>query len=151
MCMIINHGGDKPQTFNVPSYGLVTLNNLQKMDEDGVLGKLIKKHFPNICKTEVTEQVSESTKEVELPVVETKVVEPQLEIQQLNEDPICVAEVETEEDIVEESTEVELKPLSDFETKDSLEEYGLTFGIDLNKRKSLPNMYKELIASLKDA
>lgn len=39
-------------------------------------------------------------------------------------------------------------PLEEFETKESLETYGLTFGINLNKTKKLENMYAELLAHI---
>jgi hypothetical protein len=41
--------------------------------------------------------------------------------------------------------DVELKPLTSFKTKDKLEEYGKEFGIDLNKSKTLKNMYSDLV------
>jgi len=37
-----------------------------------------------------------------------------------------------------------LRPLEDFNDKDSLEAYGLTFGINLMKNKKLENMYADL-------
>lgn len=37
-----------------------------------------------------------------------------------------------------------LKPLEEFEDADALEVYGLTFGIDLNKAKTLEHMYQDL-------
>lgn len=40
--------------------------------------------------------------------------------------------------------ELELKPLSDFETKEQFEEYALTFGFNPNKSKKLENMYADL-------
>lgn len=36
-------------------------------------------------------------------------------------------------------------PLSKFLTKQKLEDYGKTFGIDLDKRKMLKNMYSDLL------
>lgn len=39
-------------------------------------------------------------------------------------------------------------PLEEFETKESLEIYGKTFGINLNKSKKLENMYAELLAHI---
>ncbi|MDD2290671.1 MAG: hypothetical protein PHV52_00195 [Aliarcobacter sp.] len=41
-----------------------------------------------------------------------------------------------------------ITPLEEFETKDSLEIYGITFGINLNKTKKLENMYAELLAHI---
>jgi len=41
-----------------------------------------------------------------------------------------------------------ISPLEEFETKESLEIYGLTFGINLNKTKKLENMYAELLAHI---
>ena len=38
----------------------------------------------------------------------------------------------------------ELKPLESFTDKEALEEYGLTFGINLMKNKKLENMYADL-------
>jgi hypothetical protein len=37
-----------------------------------------------------------------------------------------------------------LKALSEFETKEHLEEYGKEFGINLNRSKTLENMYADL-------
>jgi hypothetical protein len=37
-----------------------------------------------------------------------------------------------------------LRPLEDFSDKDTLEAYGLTFGINLMKNKKLENMYADL-------
>lgn len=39
-------------------------------------------------------------------------------------------------------------PLEEFETKESLETYGLTFGINLNKTKKLENMHAALLAHI---
>jgi septum formation topological specificity factor MinE len=41
-----------------------------------------------------------------------------------------------------------ISPLEEFETKESLETYGLNFGINLNKTKKLENMYAELLAHI---
>lgn len=58
-----------------------------------------------------------------------------------------VEEVEKEEIKVEDK--VELKPVEVFgEDKDSLEAYGLTFGINLNKSKKIENMYADLVAHI---
>lgn len=38
-----------------------------------------------------------------------------------------------------------VQPLESFEDKNALEEYGLTYGINLSKRKTLANMYKDLV------
>lgn len=43
-------------------------------------------------------------------------------------------------------TTSELKSLEEFEgDKDALEAYGIELGIDLSKRKSIENMYKDLV------
>lgn len=42
----------------------------------------------------------------------------------------------------------EVKPLSAFKKKDDLEAYGKGFGIDLNKTKTLKNMYADLEAHI---
>ena len=47
--------------------------------------------------------------------------------------------------ILEPEDETELKPLSAFKDKNSLEEYGKTLGIDLNRTKTKENMYKDLV------
>jgi len=46
-------------------------------------------------------------------------------------------------------TKVDLKPVEDFKTKDALEEYGKTLGIDLNKSKTIANMYADLVEFVK--
>jgi len=43
----------------------------------------------------------------------------------------------------------DIKPIESFKDKDSLEEYGLTFGINLNKTKKLENMYNDLLEFIK--
>jgi len=46
----------------------------------------------------------------------------------------------------DEETTSELKSLGEFEgDKDALEAYGIELGIDLSKRKSIENMYKDLV------
>ena len=57
------------------------------------------------------------------------------------------AEAPDIEDLVEKSegNAIGLKPLEEFSTKDELEAYGLKFGIDLKKNKSLENMYLDLV------
>ncbi len=60
------------------------------------------------------------------------------------------AKVQVVEDVVQEDDkpEVDWDKVEAFKNKDDLEKYGLTFGIDLNKRKSLSNMVKELKEAL---
>lgn len=44
-----------------------------------------------------------------------------------------------------------LRPITDFtNNKDALEEHGLYHGIDLNKRKSIDNMYRDLVNFIED-
>lgn len=46
---------------------------------------------------------------------------------------------------------IELRPIEDFaDNKDALEEHGKLFGIDLNKRKLIKNMYKDLENHIED-
>ncbi|MCP4986964.1 MAG: hypothetical protein GY928_13215 [Colwellia sp.] len=60
------------------------------------------------------------------------------------------AKVQVAEEVVQEDEkpEVDWDKVEAFKNKDDLEKYGLTFGIDLNKRKSLSNMVKELKEAL---
>lgn len=43
------------------------------------------------------------------------------------------------------TTAEEILPVSRFSSKQKLEDYGKTFGIDLDKRKTLKNMYSDLL------
>lgn len=43
-----------------------------------------------------------------------------------------------------------IRLLEEFETKDDLEIYGISFGINLNKSKKLENMYAELLAHIEN-
>ena len=111
--MIINQGYEEKQ-YNVPGLGLVTLKNLQNVNEDSVLGKALLKHFPSICLKETNLKVD---KDVFTKDKNTKVEEPKKEeVQLLVEEPIQVAEVEevieeknTEEPIVEEKAKRKTK------------------------------------------
>lgn len=101
--MIINQGYVEKQ-YNVPGLGLVTLKNLQIVNEDSVLGKALLKHFPSICLKETNLNVD---KEVFTKGKNAKVEEPiKEEVQLLVEEPVQVAKVEvkvtTEEPVVEE-------------------------------------------------
>lgn len=57
------------------------------------------------------------------------------------------AEAPDIESLVEGQKEaIGLKPVEEFgEDKDALEAYGKEFGIDLSKRKTIENMYKDLV------
>lgn len=100
--MIINQGYEEKQ-YNVPGLGLVTLKNLQSVNEDSVLGKALLKHFPSICLKETNLNVD---KDVSTKGKNTKVEEPiKEEVQLLVEEPVQVAEVEVE--VVTEKTEAE--------------------------------------------
>lgn len=95
--MIINQGYIEKQ-YNVPGLGLVTLKNLQNVNEDSVLGKALLKHFPSICLKETNLNVD---KEVftkgKNEKVEEPIKEPVQEVQLLVEEPVQVAEVQKEE------------------------------------------------------
>ncbi|MGB1226424.1 MAG: hypothetical protein ACPG9K_00920 [Poseidonibacter sp.] len=54
---------------------------------------------------------------------------------------------ESVENLVEKK-DSDLKPVEDFKAKDDLEAYGLTFGVDLNKSKTIANMYADLVEAL---
>ena len=89
--MIINQGYEEKQ-YNVPGLGLVTLKNLQNVNEDSVLGKALLKHFPSICLKETNLNVD---KDVFTKGKNEKVEEPKKEeVQLLVEEPVQVAEVE---------------------------------------------------------
>ena len=67
-------------------------------------------------------------------------------INEKKEELLKALQGETNESIVEESkNETTLRPLSDFNTDEELEAYGLEFGIDLDRRESLEKMYLELV------
>lgn len=92
--MIINQGYEEKQ-YNVPGLGLVTLKNLQNVNEDSVLGKALLKHFPSICLKE------NKTFKVEVPnnskeVVKEKIndIAKEQKVELLVEEPVQVAEVE---------------------------------------------------------
>lgn len=133
--IIINQGFDK-KTYNIPGIGYTDLKQFQEVNEDSVLGKALLQYFPSICSKSKTVE-KEPVKEVE-PVKQI-----------LTENPIQTADVVLpkveDETIVEEET---IKPLNSFSTKDELEEYGLTFEIQLDKRKTIKKMYDELIQEL---
>ena len=108
--MIINQGYEEKQ-YNVPGLGLVTLKNLQNVNEDGVLGKALLKHFPSICLRETNLNVDKEVftkgknEKEEEPIVEEQKVEL------LVEEPVQVAEVEKEDEVkVEKVPKAEEKP-----------------------------------------
>ena len=109
--MIINQGYEEKQ-YNVPSLGLVTLKNLQNVNEDSVLGKALLKHFPSICLKETNLNVD---KEVFTKGKNEKVEEPikeeVQEVQLLVEEPVQVAKVETSKEEVEEIVQESTKPI----------------------------------------
>ena len=100
--MIINQGYIEKQ-YNVPGLGLVTLKNLQNVNEDSVLGKALLKHFPSICLKETNLNVDKEVftkgknEKVEEPIKEE--VQEVQEVQLLVEEPVQVAEVQKEETI----------------------------------------------------
>ncbi len=55
------------------------------------------------------------------------------------------------EEVIEEKVEekIELDKLSEFKSKKALEDYGKTFGIDLNRQKTMKNMYADLVEFVK--
>lgn len=142
MNLIINQGFSK-KTYNVPGIGMVELTQLQEIPEDTVLGKALLQHFPSICSKP---KVAQETKEVKEPIEPEK---PTTFEPNLNEPPIQDAEVilPKVEEPTKESDEG-IQPLKSFSTKDELEEYGLTFEIQLDKRKTIKKMYEELVQEL---
>ncbi len=54
-------------------------------------------------------------------------------------------------EVIEDSVEdkVEVEHLSGFKSKKALEEYGKLFGIDLNRQKTMKNMYADLVEFVK--
>ena len=100
--------------------------------------------YPQFFKEIVEETVEEK---VEAPAEKT--------VEETVEAPVEEEVEETVEETVEEEVE-ETKSVTDIinearaiKTKAELEEFGLVYGIDLNKQKSLRNMVKDLEAHLK--
>ena len=100
--MIINQGYIEKQ-YNVPGLGLVTLKNLQNVNEDSVLGKALLKHFPSICLKETNLNVDKEVFTKGKNEKEEELIQEE-NVELLVEEPIQVAEVETDkkEPIVEE-------------------------------------------------
>lgn len=147
--MIISQGFAS-KTYNVPGFGYVTLNELQVVRDDSMLGKALLKAFPSICGTDVSVPKVQEEEQKEVEVQELLVEEP-IEIAELlveepipKEEPIEIAEVQ-EEPIIGH----EVKPKSDFKSKEDLEIYARkTFKVELDKRKTLNKMYETLVSEL---
>ena len=164
--MIISQGFAS-KTYNVPGFGYVTLNELQVVRDDSMLGKALLKAFPSICGTDVSVPKVQEEEQKEVEVQELLIEEPipkeePIEIAELLvEEPIEIAELLVEEPIPkEEPIEVagvqeepvigpEVKPKSDFKSKEDLEIYARkTFKVELDKRKTLNKMYETLVSEL---
>ena len=165
--MIISQGFAS-KTYNVPGFGYVTLNELQVVRDDSMLGKALLKAFPSICGTDVSVPKVQEEEQKEVEVQELLVEEPipkeePIEIAELLvEEPIEIAELLVEEPIPkEEPIEIaellveepviipEVKPKSDFKSKEDLEIYARkTFKVELDKRKTLNKMYETLVSEL---
>lgn len=151
--MIISQGFAS-KTYNVPGFGYVTLNELQVVRDDSMLGKALLKAFPSICGTDVSVPKVQGDEPKEEP---TEVQELLIEEPIPKEEPI---EVEVQELLVEEPIEIsevqeepvigpEVKPKSDFKSKEDLEIYARkTFKVELDKRKTLNKMYETLVSEL---
>lgn len=147
--MIISQGFAS-KTYNVPGFGYVTLNELQVVRDDSMLGKALLKAFPSICGTDVSVPKVQEEEPKEVEVQELLIEEPipkeePIEIAELLvEEPIEVAEVQEEPVIGP-----EVKPKSDFKSKEDLEIYARkTFKVELDKRKTLNKMYETLVSEL---
>lgn len=143
--------GVKKKTYNIPGLGLIPITNLQEIDDDSILGKGMKKYHAQVC------MISESSAPkdellVEEPISPAEVIEEAEEPDEFvdsYEEPVIE---KIEEDISDEEAiavlddEVQgLRDMDSFEDKEELEQYGMTFGIDLSRRKSLKNMYLDLV------
>ena len=147
--MIISQGFAS-KTYNVPGFGYVTLNELQVVRDDSMLGKALLKAFPSICGTDVSVPKVQEEEPKEVEVQELLIEEPipkeePIEIAELLvEEPIEIAEVQEEPVIGP-----EVKPKSDFKSKEDLEIYARkTFKVELDKRKTLNKMYETLVSEL---
>ena len=136
--MIISQGFAS-KTYNVPGFGYVTLNELQVVRDDSMLGKALLKAFPSICGTDVSVPKVQEEEQKEVEVQELLIEEPIPK-----EEPIEVAGVQEEPVIGP-----EVKPKSDFKSKEDLEIYARkTFKVELDKRKTLNKMYETLVSEL---
>ena len=137
--MIISQGFAS-KTYNVPGFGYVTLNELQVVRDDSMLGKALLKAFPSICGTDVSVPKVQEEEQKEVEVQELLIEEPIPK-----EEPIEIAELLVEEPVII----PEVKPKSDFKSKEDLEIYARkTFKVELDKRKTLNKMYETLVSEL---
>lgn len=93
--------------------------------------------------SEETQVVNTVVETVAEEVIETEVVD---EIEEVVETVVEDEDVEVVES--PETIEEVLKKAGEFKTKAELEEFGLTYGINLNRQNSMKNMIKELEAHL---
>jgi hypothetical protein len=128
----------------------------QKMNEN-----IITDTFPKFFK-EISEEIGEApAKEFETTKTEEKIVdaikevEEKVEIVEEKAEEIVeeIAKEEIAEEIAEdeepaESKETIIENAKKFRTKADLEKYGINYGIDLNKQKSLKNMIKDFVAHI---
>lgn len=129
-------GGINKKGFNIPGIGIVTLTSGQKIDTEKTLGKGLLKYHPNILEDRVEEDEVKKTVEDEAEKAED---EAETDIQSVAKKVEKAA-----------ADKVELKPLDYFEKdKEKLEAYGKEFGIDLSRRKTIENMYKDLEKHIK--
>ena len=121
----------------------------QKMKENTVV-----RSYPQFFtdSKEVGEVVVQETKEEEKKVVDASIVKSQKPVEKeiKIEQELVIEDINTDETPVEEET-VEEETVEDIisnaksiKTKAELEEYGLKYGIDLNKQKNMKNMIKDL-------
>ena len=103
-------------------------------------------YFKEIVSEETQVEVVETVETVEIEETQVEVVETVETV----ETPVEVVEtVEIEETPVEvvetpETIEEVLRQAGEFKTKAELEEFGLKYGINLNRQNSMKNMIKEL-------
>jgi vacuolar-type H+-ATPase subunit I/STV1 len=156
--------GVKRKTVSNGQFSLEIIHG-QKMNENAIT-----EAFPSFFKEEgevigtSPAKEFETTKEpVEKIVNADKVSEPVVEAVEAVkiEEKDIVVEIEETEEVVEETAVVEEETSEDVEstetiienakkirTKADLEKYGIVYGIDLNRSKSLKNMLKDLVAHL---
>lgn len=117
--------------------------------KESALTKNFPQYFVDYIEDEVEVEIPVSEIKVEEPVVEETVVEETVVEEVKVEEPVTVEETVVEDANVTQTDDEILAIAKSLKTKNELDEYSKSFGIELNKQKSLKYMLTDFETALK--
>lgn len=134
-----------------PHYFYETGEFIEGEPTANVVEEVVVESTPVVETNSVEEGVVDAPAEETTPVVEEVVVEANGSVEDEESQEEAEASVEFIADEKPDLSSVTIRPYAEFKNKDELEIYAAGLGIDLNKSKSMRNMYKDLEAAFKVA